>query len=135
MKNAKFFAAFLLFFSIAFINCTPDQTYFSTTKEIITQGKWSVAYYYAGQNRTADYADYEFSFSGDGTIACQQASVSIKGTWGTIRDVNGNDMLIIKLNSSEPRLSQLSDQWSVTNKTLTEVAMKGNSTSLKFKKL
>lgn len=135
MKNAKFFASLFLLISIAFISCTPDQNYINTTKEIITQGKWSVDYYFAGQNKTADYTNYEFSFKGDGQVICQQASSLCTGTWGMIRDVSGKDVLTIQMNSAEPHLSQLSEQWNVTDKTLTEVAMKGNSTELHFKKL
>src|SRR5437868_4389099 len=64
-RGSSIFSSFLICLSTVFlVQCTPArQEYLSSTREIITQGKWSVDYYFAGQNKTSSYYNYQFTFS------------------------------------------------------------------------
>lgn len=55
MKNATLFSFLLIVVSTSlFTRCTPENLdYVSTAKEILPQGKWSVDYYFSGQDKTA----------------------------------------------------------------------------------
>lgn len=136
MKNQKL--ASILIFIISthfFISCTRESAdYTSTAKEIISQGTWVVDYYYAGQNKTAQFSNYQFSFIGNGTVTALNGGNSFSGTWSVVTDVNRNEVLKINL-VQEPNLQELNNQWSVGDKTSLSVSMNVNGSELRFKKL
>jgi hypothetical protein len=137
MKNLKLFTAILVvLITIPFTNCTPEQDFGLSSKEIISQGKWSVDYYYAGQNKTAQYSSYRFIFNGNGTVSCEQAGVNYTGSWSMIKDVNRNDVLLMQMNSSQPDLSELNVHWTVNSISNSLVDMKDDSsTEFRLRKL
>src|SRR5215218_6179203 len=118
MKTSKFFVGLLLLFtSISFVRCTPDQDFSTTTKDVISQGKWTVDYYYAGQDKTSQFNSYEFSFVANGTVSASTTSGEFTGTWALIKDVNRNDVIQINIPTQEPQLAELNELWNVTNRT------------------
>lgn len=137
MKSTKILAASLLFFSFIFVSCIGDYDYINTTKEIITRGQWTVDYYYAGQDRTADYSGYYLTFRANGTLECQRDADTYNGTWGVQKDANGEESLLkIQLASSEPSLQELSLDWDVTEKNIGTVSLKNdtNGAQLRIRK-
>ena len=139
MKIQNLTASFLLILAaFTFTNCTKEQVEdnASTTKEIITQGKWTVDYFFADQDITAQYSNYQFVFLGNGTVMAKGNQHELSGTWSMIRDVNYNDVIRINIDTQDPSMAELNDQWSVTNKSLATVVMQdGTSSQLRFKKL
>jgi len=137
MKTTKSFVGFLLLFvSISFIRCTPDQDISTTTKDIISQGKWTVDYYYAGQDRTSQFNTYEFSFVRNGTVTVATTSGDFSGTWMLMKDVSRNDVIQINIPTGEPHLAELNEQWNVTETTNTVIAMRvSTSSQLRLRKL
>ena len=136
MKNQKL--ASILIFIISthfFISCTREPVdYTSTAKEIISQGTWLVDYFYSGQNKTAQFNNFQFSFIGNGTVTVSNGANSFSGTWRMVTDVNRNEVLKINL-VQEPNLQELNNQWSVGDKSLRSVSMNVNGSELRFKKL
>src|SRR5438270_10926637 len=126
MKTAKLPAFVLLFIStLLLIHCTPArQDYATTAKEIISQGKWSVDYYFAGQNKTSAYTNYQFTFNSNGGVNCTAGTTVSTGTWSMITDVDYNDVMIINMNTQEPVLLEFSQKWNVTDKSLSAIGMK-----------
>ncbi len=108
--------------------------YTSSTKEVISKGKWSVEYYYAGQDKTAQYSNYQFSFTGNGNVTVSSGTNSVTGTWSTITDINRNEVLRMSL-GQEPHLQELNEQWCVSSKTIGNVTMKVNGNELRIRKL
>ena len=138
MKNRKHFAFLLLVCtSLFFINCTPSrQDYLSSTKEIISTGKWTVNYFYSGQNQTSSLSNYKFSFQNNGIVICNLDSTDVSGSWSIIHDLNNNDVLVININSQQTSLMQLNASWNVTDKSTSEVGMKNaNSAKLQFRRM
>lgn len=138
MKKLNFTVTALLFIvSLLFVNCTPDMPYASTTKEVITQGKWSIDYYYAGQDKTAQYQNFQFNFLVSGTMTCTNGTDTYEGTWNIIKDVSRADVMTISINNQvQTTLAELNTSWTVMTVNLNYVAMKDvNSTQLIFKKL
>jgi hypothetical protein len=137
MKIQKLTAGLLLVFvSLLFTNCTKDQneSYKSTTSEIISQGKWSVDYFFSGQNITSQYGNYQFNFTGNGSLKASDGLNELSGNWKMIRDVNGNDVLQIRILTQDPYLSELNANWNVTDKQLGSVTMQVAENQLRFKK-
>ena len=139
MKTSKLTVSFILLLSALFFsNCTKDQheNYASTTREIITQGKWSVEYFYGSHDLTTHYSNFQFQFSGNGTLTARSNNQELNGTWSMIRDVERNDVLNISINTGDPILAEINHQWKVTIKTLDKVSMSSkNSCELKIKKI
>jgi hypothetical protein len=137
MKNVKLTVSFLLLLtSMLFVNCSPDLPYVSTTKEVITQGTWGVDYYYYGQDKTAQYADYHFTFSTTGNVTVTHGPDTFAGTWSTLKNTSNTDVLTISLDSQEPTLAELNSSWNINTINLASVAMKNSiNTQLIFKKL
>src|SRR6059058_1631990 len=100
MKNLRLTATLLvLFSSLLFVNCTPEQVEsYSTTKEVISQGTWSVNYYFDGQDRTPSFHDFQFDFKSDGTLTVAYGTSIQTGTWISQKDADG-EVLTFKLDS------------------------------------
>lgn len=136
MKTLKL-SSVLLFIIINcfFAGCTREPlAYISTTKEIISQGKWSVDYYFSGQDKTAQFSNYQFIFTGNGTVTASDSGHSYTGTWSMVTGVNRNEILKINLDHV-PDLQELNNQWSVDDKSSNWVSMNLNGNELRFKKL
>lgn len=137
MKNVKLFTQLLIIVSTSFFaGCSPenlnDQ---STPKEIISKGQWSVDYYFSGQDKTSLYNDFHFSFIGNGTVTATNATNTVTGVWSMVTDVNRNQVLKIKIDSQEPYLLELNDQWSITNSSTDAITMKDAGGELRLRKL
>lgn len=134
MKAVKFFAPLFIIISTSlFFSCTPENLdYGSGTKEIITGKQWAVDYYFEGQDKTAQFSNYKFSFVGDGTLTANDGTASVSGNWNMITDVNRNDVLGI--NISETHLQGLNEQWTV-NLSSDVLIMKGSGSEMRLRKL
>jgi hypothetical protein len=136
MKNLKFFTYLLIIISTSFfVRCTPENVdYGATTKQMITKVQWSVDYYFAGQDKTAQFNRYKFSFIGNGAITADDGTNAVTGSWRMLTDVNRNDVL--QINISEVHLQDLNSQWTVLDLTSTGLLiMKGRNTEIRFRKL
>jgi hypothetical protein len=137
MKNVKLFAQLLIIVSASlFASCSPENLNdVSSPKQILSKGQWSVDYYFSGQDKTSLYNDFHFSFIGNGTVTAINGTNTIKGTWSMITDVSRNQVLKINIDSQEPFLLELNDQWSVTNSSTDAISMKDASGELRLRKL
>jgi len=137
MKNVKLFAQLLIIVSTSFFaSCSPENLNdLSTPKEIISKGQWSVDYYFSGQDKTSLYNNFHFSFIGNGTVTATNGTNTINGTWSMITDVSRNQVLKINIDSQEPYLLELNDQWSITNSSTDAISMKDASGELRLRKL
>ncbi len=134
MKSVKFFAYLLIVISTSlFVRCTPESIgYGATTKEAITQTQWSVDYYFAGQDRTAQFSNYKLNFLGNGTLTANDGSASVNGNWNLITDASRRDVL--KISISEIHLQGLNEQWAV-NLSSDVLTMKGAGSEIRLRKL
>lgn len=134
MKNGKFFVYLLIVISTSlFIRCTPENMdYGATTKEAIMKTQWSVDYYFAGQDRTAQFSNYKLNFMGNGTLTANDGLASINGNWNLITDASRRDVL--KISISETHLQGLNEQWTV-NLSSDVLTMKGAGSEMHLRKL
>lgn len=135
MKNTKFFSCLLIVVSTSFfISCTRDNVdYGSTTKETLVKAQWSVDYYYAGGDKTAQLNNYRFRFIGNGTVTATDGTDSFNGSWNMLTDVNRNEVLQIHI--QEAHLQDLNDQWTVALTSNDVLSMKGANSELRLRKL
>jgi hypothetical protein len=135
MKSAKFFAGVLLFISFSFTNCSPSHDYLFTTNEIITRGNWGIEFF-VSQDKTAQYGNYTFQFSGNGVIQGSNGVNTVKGSWAVIHDVDRSDILTITMNEQNS-IAELSNVWNVKAKTTEalKLQVKGSTTEFRIRKL
>lgn len=124
----------LLVSSLFFINCTPDNDTFTETQEIITRGSWSINYYYADQDKTAQVNNYQFSFENGGKVSCTDSNTQFDGTWQVAKNVDG-DVLNIQLTTPPMELLQLNGGWKVTGKNTNSISLKSANVQLRITKL
>lgn len=135
MKNPKSFSLLLFVIcSALFTRCTPENLdYISTAKETISRGQWSVEYYFAGQDKTDQFTNYQFSFSGNGTVSATDGNNRIGGTWSMLHDVNRNEVL--RMNIQEAHFQELSEEWKVNSAGSNLVTLKEGQNELRLRKL
>lgn len=114
MKNAKLLAALLLSVSsLLFTRCTADRADFvSTPREILSEGAWAVKSFYAGADKTGNYAAYSFSFKGNGQLTATNSSEEANGRWRWIQNVQ-SEVLDLQLDNHAD-LNELGEQWTLT---------------------
>jgi hypothetical protein len=136
MKNLRLISYLLVIISASFFtSCTKESIdYPSSTKQVITGSTWSIDYYYAGQDKTAQFNSYKFSFVGNGTVTADDGTNSFNGNWSVVTDVNRKDVL--RINLSEAHLQDLNSQWTVENPTsIGTLVMKNSGSEIHLRKL
>lgn len=138
MKNVQLRLLLILVIAPAMLfSCskeTVDQ--FSSTKEILTLGKWSIDYYFDGQDNTAWFHDYEFNFNASGSFTAIRGTETFSGTWSTIRNTSSDELITIHFETSTTELDVLEFEWTTGAVSLNSVAMKNAlNTQLRFHKL
>lgn len=93
----------------------------NTTNVDLTAGTWRVSYYWDEKDETSDFASYNFMFLSNGTFMAHTSSgAAITGTWSQT-----STKLII--NFTDPLLSELNDDWMITEKTSTSIKLKDDN--------
>jgi hypothetical protein len=132
MKAVKFLLLIIISTSF-FVRCTPENlNYGSTTKETITKAQWSVDYFFAGQDLTAQFSNYKINFAGNGTVTASNGTTSVNGIWSMVTDVNRNDVLRISI--SEAHLQGLNEQWTVRQTSDEVLTMNAAAGEVRLKK-
>lgn len=93
---------------------------------ILTDGTWSVSYFFNSTDETPNYNGYTFTFNSDGTIVAINGTTSIVGTWSTFVD-SGQELFLIKFDDS--RLDELKEDWRIAEYTTTNIRLKNESSS------
>jgi hypothetical protein len=128
MKSTKVFAAALLLCgTIIFSNCSPSFDYITNTKEIITQGTWSVGYFYADADKTIAFKNYSFCFNNSGALECKGGSALLAGAWQVTKNMEGADVVHIELGTQDAALQQLNGDWKVTGKNLVNISLESDA--------
>lgn len=107
-------------------NVTPSGNN-STVSETVTSGKWSVSYFYDNdKDETSDYSGYAFEFRSDKTLTATRNSVTTSGSWNETTD-DGLPRLVIMLNTTDEKLTELNDDWVIESKTDKQLKLKDDN--------
>jgi hypothetical protein len=133
MKTKIFATLFVT--AVAFISCSKnsDDTASGNTAQAVAQtvttaGNWRVSLFNdSGNNETADFTGYSFTFNGDGSIVASKNATNTNGTWTT--NVSSNKFIIDlgpKIDTNKP-LGELTDDWRVVSVTSNEIQLKDDN--------
>ena len=134
MKSATLFAAILLLVSSTLFSCTEQQDMVSSPEDMLSRGNWTVDYYFNGQDQTAQYGSYSFTFNSNGIVSCDNTVHNCTGTWQIRKNVQ-SDVLSISLTTQQPELQQLNQNWSISETNMQSVTMTNGTGQLRLRKL
>ncbi|MGZ5255540.1 MAG: hypothetical protein ACXWCT_14105 [Flavitalea sp.] len=131
-----------------------DSQKITEIENTVTTGKWKITLFSEdGIVETADYTDYEFTFT-EGTpsnaISAADGANTYSGSW-SITDDNSNDdsndfedldfNITFSTSSSPPVLAELNEDWEIISRTDTKIELKhisgggGGTDLLSFEKI
>ena len=90
-------------------NENTDDTAFETS---ISQGTWTVTYFFDKEDETSDFDGYSFKFNDDGNATATKSSLSVPGSWDTEESSDGNTKLYLDFGTASP-LDELNEDWIV----------------------
>ncbi|WP_348810554.1 hypothetical protein [Flavobacterium maritimum] len=92
----------------------------------LTDGTWSVSYFFNNVDETPNYKGYTFTFNSNGTVVAVNGTTSIVGTWSTFVD-SGKELFVIQFDDN--RLDELKEDWIIAEYTTSNVRLKNESSS------
>lgn len=123
-------AAVILYFA-ACAN-VDDYTVFKSVTPIVTKGNWKVNLYMdANNDKTNDFAGYNFVFNGNGGLTASKNGNDINGHW---YEDNVSKKVAIDLGNTDPMLISLNDSWNIDDVSSTNVSL-GTETAQKKERL
>lgn len=88
----------------------------------LKDGTWRISYFWDEKDETTDFTGYALMFGDGGVLMAHKGSTMYTGTWSqtTTR---------ITINFTDPILSELNDDWLITETSTTGVKLKDDSPS------
>lgn len=107
-------------------NVTPGNSN-NSLSGTVTSGKWTISYFYDNdKEETSDYSGYSFEFNTDKTLTATRSGITTNGTWNEATD-DGLPRLVIMLNTTDNKLTELNDDWVIESKTETQIKLKDDN--------
>lgn len=112
------------------VACTSGSNTSVNTGQEVSSGTWRVTLFTdSGNDETANFSGYTFTFSSGGTLTAIKSGVTKNGTWSVNTSSNKfNIDLGVKDNTNKP-LGDLTNDWQIISSSATEVKLKDNNTS------
>lgn len=128
MKKTIF--SLLLIATITISSCDILSGTDSTTSQVVSSGSWRVTLFTdSGNDETADFAGYSFTFSSSGVLTAVKNSSTKSGTWNVNSSSNKfNIDLGTKIVSNEP-LGELTDDWKIISTSETVIRLTDDNVS------
>jgi hypothetical protein len=132
MKSTKT-AIILVIIAMFFVGCSKNMDYPDQIQETLTEGNFSVNYFYEGQDKTSTYHGYVFDFENNGVLYCTSPGGSFHGSWQQLKKVDG-PAISISITTALPELQKLNRGWYVVNAGNANLELKQSLTVLRFNK-
>lgn len=122
--KTRILSALLVIIAVFAVSCEKSDSSSTDTGQIVTSGTWRVTLFTdSGNNETADFNGYTFTFSDGGTLTAIKSGVSKTGTWSVSSSSNKfNIDLGPKIDTNKP-LGELTDDWKILSKSATEIRL------------
>ncbi len=107
----------LLSSSFIFLSCTTKKNVTPTPGIDLKQGTWRISYYWDQKDETSNFTPYTLMFTDGGVLMAHKGTTLYTGTWSETSTK-------IIINFTDPVLSELNNDWLVTEKTNTSIKLK-----------
>lgn len=114
----KYTAAVLILLLIA--SCSNKKEDTPAGEPNLKDGTWRVSFYWDEKDETNDFNGYALMFGDGGVLMAHKGAAMTTGTWSQT-----STQLII--NFTDPVLSELNDDWLITEKTSTVIKLKDDN--------
>jgi hypothetical protein len=108
-----------LLFAITF-SCDKKKDDTPAGETNLKDGTWRVSFYWDEKDETADFTGYALMFADGGVLMAHKGSSMFTGTWSK------TDTKLI-LNFSDPVLSELNDDWLITEQSAALIKLKDDN--------
>ena len=124
MKDIVKHFSLVMFALIVFSSCKKDkeeEEYVVTSEDItaiksaIEGGEWKISYFLNDdEDKTADFADFNFSFGNTGSLGATDGNTAISGVWAIDSSGNEDDHVHFDIIFNSPEnFEELSKDWDV----------------------
>jgi hypothetical protein len=110
----------ILLLPLFFASCKKEKGTDNTGNLNLKDGTWRITYYWDQKDETANFSGYIFMFTDGGVLMAHKGPAFETGTWSE----TSNKLII---NFTDPLLSDLNDDWLVTEKTATSIKLKDDN--------
>ena len=130
----------LLLLCVLIISCDKDNDDILLSKaesnalnEMVKNGEWKVSSFIInGEDKTANYLDYDFSFKENNNISAESTSEELIGTWRINNDMGGEydsyyDVDFTLYFNSQGKFGELTNEYDVDQATDSKIALSKTS--------
>ncbi|HEY6502979.1 MAG TPA: hypothetical protein VIZ28_03300 [Chitinophagaceae bacterium] len=120
----------ILALAVLLVSCDPSNSVSSNVSQVASSGSWCVTLFTdSGNDETADFSGYSFTFSSSGTVAAVKNGATQTGTWNVNTSSNKfNIDLGPKVATNKP-LGELTDDWKILSNSTTEIRLGDDNTA------
>src|SRR5689334_2921619 len=125
---------FLAFAAIASSSCTKSNNSQVDPVQVVSSGTWRVTLFSdSGNNETASFSGYTFSFGIGGVITVSKDGLNKTGSWNVSDNSTKFNINLGPKDISNQPLGELSDDWKILSSTTAEIRLgDDNSSSNEF---
>lgn len=137
MKNIKLSIALSIAFAILLSSCSKEEdatvdnvAEIQEVQSTMQTGNWRITNLNdSGEDETADFTDYTFTFAEDGTITATNGTTTQTGTWSVINDRDDDDTQddiefnILFSVSDTSDFEDLNDDWDIVSISDTKIEL------------
>jgi hypothetical protein len=99
----------------------------SITQSLTNPSGWKVTWYWdKDKDETNDFSGYVFQFLDNGSFVATRNGSTVTGTW-QVTSNDGSQRLVINSGSTTKPLSDLDDDWIITEKTDSRIKLKDDN--------
>jgi hypothetical protein len=111
-------------------SCSDDDNTSPRNTAEITSGSWHVALFKdSGNDETADFNGYSFTFAANGTATAISGGNSKHGTWSINSNVTRFNLDFGAKTDANKPLGELTDNWVVVSITTTEIKLEDDNSA------
>jgi len=96
-------------------------------KQTLSQGSWTVDYYFDQKEETTDFAGFLFVFKPEGTVNVTRGNINAGGSWELIVE-NGKRNLVLNFVTNSI-VQKLNDSWIIINTSANKIELKDDNPS------
>ena len=126
----KLITGSLLPLLVLLVACDQSNSVSSNTSQIVSSGSWRVTLFTdSGNDETADFSGYSFTFSSTGAITAVKNGATKNGTWSVSNSSGKFNIDLGPKDATNKPLGELTDDWKILSSTTTEIRLGDDNTA------
>lgn len=125
-----FLSSLLTVMTLFVTSCDPAANLISNTSQVAASGTWRVTLFTdSGNDETAGFAGYVFTFSSGGMVTAVKDGVPQNGAWGVSSSSGQFNIDLGQKGGSNQPLGELTDDWKIISNSTTEIKLQDDNTA------